>query len=1290
MNFQAAATAIAGIHLLAGVPLGWSPALCANAPVSVWSETSGPGDDIRVELADRSVVEVQAKRGLERSPHLWNSLEAMARAIAAEDIAAGVLLVSPSSSGTIREDLPRDISRLGGGRTDGLSNIGQEATRRITPLGLDLASTCRRLSVQVLDATTGEEADVRSAIVILRGLLREPDNAQKAWDLLLVAAHDIIEKRGRWDLATLSALLGSRNVAFGSGATPVEISEHLRAWTIETNQHFDIVGWPRPVLISKAWIALEAVRQNPLSIPDADAITALDLYRRNPRQGQASSDEMFDAQWLGRFRHPCVIVAGPALGKSTLLQNLARLYALDGMPVVKVSLRRVAAAMRQGKPFEDAAFEIGLEGSGADARRLAQANLQEWVLLADGLDETGPDQVVVRDALANYAAGHRRSRILVTTRPFGYVAGRLADWTHYNLLPLDEGNAAQNLAHFLHAMDDKGAGWSQRYEQASLALSNRITREAIGRSPGLLGMAAGILAVGGSLGASRTDLYRRLYDILAARANPRVTDLPRPVVRKFFLEFLSWTLAEQPLASLTEVIRKCGEALSRELGLPRLRGEEEAEHCLNYWEGIGAIERLHHPSINLLAFAHKTLGEFLAATYLATRLSSEQQGPKVRELVGQSTWAEVLRFAAGLGLGEAIVTATLDRAESDHEDSVRWILEMLADPCVEVSRSTGERAIALALRATSGEDYVDDTGELLVDLASSRPDLVVSTCSDLVDAEHVPTRIVAWAAVAKTDTRVLDGDAAGRAVIEMLPRVGWGIVRSRFGGSELVSDHGGRLLVEIAVAAVKALLSSGDAAGATALADRLIGERRFQEPQVIERLAELLASKGWVPSIDPTADRPWLHHYGRDVNFTIAERKAQRAVMRALSSGRRSTSTQTVDSEAYVNLRALRATLDWYHFRAADDTTPAVPYDEEVIFEIVKGAVAASGLNPTILAGEADSLLASDDARPDTDLLGLIASSSSLDVPAPDWSRVQDIGLDVAKLEAGLSHPSLWIVEGASNALEAIGNVAEEKIADWLDHLEGWGLAAAALFTYSLGVDRAVPLLLRRLLGTPTQGVSFLLRVLDRCEPRWTDDIGKVVETALLGHSRRLANAAADLALGVARRGETLPGQCLRDALAIWRKRDSVPREPRSWPSSPYESLIEALVVSGHATIEDLMSWSSDVHTGISHPGEKKLLARVHADADARQALVQALADKTTDPRLLNTIIRQRLPFTAEEIAGLETLLLDPEPHWRCAAVSLLQTTYIDAHVIRIHISRLEKDPTEEVRQRILGLVTRA
>ena len=79
LDFQARASAIVMAHLLVEQPLGWLEGILDDTPRELHAETGGPGDDISFSVEGGEVIEIQAKRGLQRGNHLWDSLMSLSR-----------------------------------------------------------------------------------------------------------------------------------------------------------------------------------------------------------------------------------------------------------------------------------------------------------------------------------------------------------------------------------------------------------------------------------------------------------------------------------------------------------------------------------------------------------------------------------------------------------------------------------------------------------------------------------------------------------------------------------------------------------------------------------------------------------------------------------------------------------------------------------------------------------------------------------------------------------------------------------------------------------------------------------------------------------------------------------------------------------------------------------------------------------------------------------------------------------------------------------------------------------
>jgi hypothetical protein len=54
-------------------------------------------------------------------------------------------------------------------------------------------------------------------------------------------------------------------------------------------------------------------------------------------------------------------VAGPGMGKSTLLKKLARVYSRDSLPVMMIRLPRLVRQINNGGSFEKGIFILGLD-----------------------------------------------------------------------------------------------------------------------------------------------------------------------------------------------------------------------------------------------------------------------------------------------------------------------------------------------------------------------------------------------------------------------------------------------------------------------------------------------------------------------------------------------------------------------------------------------------------------------------------------------------------------------------------------------------------------------------------------------------------------------------------------------------------------------------------------------------------------------------------------------------------------------------------------------------------------
>ena len=182
-----------------------------------------------------------------------------------------------------------------------------------------------------------------------------------------------------------------------------------------------------------------------------------------------------------------------------------------------------------------------------------------------------------------------------------------------------------------------------------------------------------------------------------------------------------------------------------------LRAQIDVKSCVDYWEDKGLIERLRHFGTDLLAFIHKTFGEYAAALHLA-----EMDRDHARELMGDVLfnldWDEILDFAPEAPLATTLaelLVAEIETSEPD-ESELNRLVGVLVRP--EVSLSSEQRKSFLDRMSVLARSE-DRRKAYRVGLSLTEHDLscmpeAEAMASALVSAPKEWSRLVGWAVLA--------------------------------------------------------------------------------------------------------------------------------------------------------------------------------------------------------------------------------------------------------------------------------------------------------------------------------------------------------------------------------------------------------------------------------------------------------------------------------------------------------------------------------------------------------------
>jgi NACHT domain len=441
------------------------------APVRLSFETGEAVDDIRCELADGTVLRLQAKRACGNDPHLISTVAQWAGQI--DDLRVGdmVGLATAEPKGPVR-------------------NLGDALERR-------------RRSVPG-PHTAGEE----KALALVRTLL--PDGmSDEVADLVLGAAfvmHVAVSSPREEGFRSAANLLDGRLVGSGSGSSAIGALQAAFWKQAKAGTGSSLDDW------------LEILAEAGLPVfPDAEGLAgarrraeldALDAHRarlasrngvleyslladqlpamicerlgdslRASVRGHAGSDTSF--LFLAR-RWPRMLLTGlPGMGKSTALVQAAACWAADpGAPIpMIVHLREIARrSPRSGSEITLAALiEAATAGAPDSERTSLRRALQQAVdsgtaaLLLDGLDECGDRRAVVADGLAAVIGClPSETGVVLTTRDGGLAAAERLNMPEARLTePSDLGYVlAELLRHAAERLPAEERGhWVRQREQ---------------------------------------------------------------------------------------------------------------------------------------------------------------------------------------------------------------------------------------------------------------------------------------------------------------------------------------------------------------------------------------------------------------------------------------------------------------------------------------------------------------------------------------------------------------------------------------------------------------------------------------------------------------------------------------------------------------------------------------------------------------------------------------------------------------------------------------------------------
>lgn len=1290
MNFQTAVTTLIAIHIATGRQISWVDSVLPESPISLSTETSGGGDDIRVDFESGCHAEMQVKKGLRRGPKLWSALESLAQGIARDSNEVGVLVVCGSASTSIKNELRKDIERIGDGRRDALKEISAEFVTRLESLGFSPEGICTRLRIYVVDAIEQSSERVQIALRDLETICLNGSNTTKAWDSLYRDSARLIEIRGRRDIVSIGRTLRSADVRLKHDVSePASVLSAICQFNIQTNAELTIPGYNKALPIEDVWISTKVKEWQVASeAVVTDFTDALVQYQKSIEAKH--SESTFDIEWLGRFVKHVIVVGGPGAGKTTAAKMLSRRYSLDGLPVLRVRLPQIVKRLANGEGLWDALVSLGLDGSGLNPNKMG---IQfPWVVVADGLDECGSQKSDLSERLANLAKTHPHLRIIITTRPIGYDAAALAAWRHYRMLAQDDTSAVKALTELVEYLSNGKVKLEDRLGRLENVDSD--LSEAIRRTPLVLALSAVLLAEGQPLARTKAGQYSAILRRIEANKKTRANDggLSDPLLRHV-LNAIGDHIIASPLSTTAQTTAFAVGSLSSSLGLSLLQSEDQVDRAISYWKEIGILENVAFNDDSYLTFIHRSFAEFASARYMIDiATSSDAIDEVILERISDDKWTEVIDFAGYLEWNHAIIAHLISgfSPTSICAVSVAKALKVAAYSTTEIDKVLATQLFncVLQLGQTGRRDIISILAKHSLNARDRFPDIAFDVGNRLSKSEKPWSRLLGW-------TLLLGGQSSASMVHEIrsdVPSLVETILNDRDRDTTGVINldrSPNRLIEQFAIRLIDAFVEAIPNEQAVEALSPIISLRdqlhmgfyqAVQERLIRYGLGESFQKSSFERGLERTWDaEAWANAFReslQDMFMPFLELLTPEELLK----------TNPSDEEKHLQMSAILHITNFWHM-GLDDISGAESDDlKRAEQEVMRGLINAAQIDLDQLVSEVIVFNEAIKHRPDADFR-LFDRTVQVDCDLPTWLVNLSPALDFEQLSKSICESNPWMAQLATALVyaNADNQRLEQIVNQALEHKSHSSLLLAAHLAEKLPTEKAISMLVETAADYDVD-VSPVLNWLGT-KATWSPQISEIVEGHLLRSNVDNAIAATGLlsSLGPESSGETT--SLARQAYEYWRENEQpYPVRGGTVPRTPRDTLVE-LVELDQWSDEKLFEAASDLRPDV----RKCAIGVLSASFDERVNLQTEFVERCINEQVSLDTIRETLrkapnlnQHTAIQLA--KYLLNHSDKKWRYVGLGVFELKSLTDHQKEELLSEVGNEQPVEIISRIEGI----
>lgn len=513
-----------------------------------------------------------------------------------------------------------------------------------------------------------------------------------------------------------------------------------------------ILGTSTPISLNSCWIPLKATIVESDTYNSSNIGAALKDYH-DFHELKIRDQIKIDASTFGRFVRQAVIIGGPGIGKSTLLKKLALDYSAERKLVIFVKLPTLLTYLEDKTlTFEECLLHCGFENN-LDLTT-DYSVFEDSIILGDGLDECGHHQSIITNAFHLFSQKYKTSRILLSSRPIGYVSGLLGDWRHYQLQPIEESNIPDAVTKIIKALPRKdNQSIDKKVDLIQHQIKSKFVKGLASRSPLILSLMSVLALKSDEIATNRASLYRQFFSLIQKNATERQIDITHnSSIRLEFLYALGYVLYSKDLPLLDEIYDELTKVLIKQLGGNIFEIKRFISECISYWEEMGVIEQVQTLTESTITFIHKTFCEFTFAKYIEN-CNYEMQKELFNHFYNDSNFIEVISFLSHLGLSNIILEFLRDLSIEDKKLNLSKYLAVIIESSIDWNSKNVDEFIELCWQETNNifSTHRYHAGEALYTAFSYCWHMMTGKIEAYKYSDNEWTKAVVWACLLSKD-----------------------------------------------------------------------------------------------------------------------------------------------------------------------------------------------------------------------------------------------------------------------------------------------------------------------------------------------------------------------------------------------------------------------------------------------------------------------------------------------------------------------------------------------------------